>query len=233
LDKLGCLCILPADQQPACWTLWSTLVQDFEALLEKIDQGLRALPATAQVPPPADESATGLLWRLSPYSGQPECWGTHTTLTMLPILQVVHGWCAAQVAKQQGQYLAKLVSAGIAPGRVPEGVAPFKYNHKGSLAYVGALPPPPLSGTHSSAAGSLPQSCLIDARCLLCGVAMLPLRFGHAALPGAGRDRAVLDVPGIGPISGLFAGIAWKASLVSLKCALVMHVSTVQGANDS
>ena len=44
-----------------------------------------------------------------------------------------------QVAKQQGQYLAKLVSAGIAPGRVPEGIAPFKYNHKGSLAYVGAL----------------------------------------------------------------------------------------------
>jgi NADH:ubiquinone reductase (non-electrogenic) len=87
--------------------------EDFEALLEKIDQGLRALPATAQV------------------------------------------------AKQQGQYLAKLVSAGIAPGRVPEGIAPFKYNHKGSLAYVG-------------------------------------------------RDRAVMDVPGIGPISGLFAGIAWK-----------------------
>lgn len=29
--------------------MWSTLMQDFEALLEKIDQGLRALPATAQV----------------------------------------------------------------------------------------------------------------------------------------------------------------------------------------
>jgi NADH dehydrogenase FAD-containing subunit len=52
----------------------------------------------------------------------------------------VHSWYAVhvQVAKQQGQYLAQLVSAGIAPGRVPEGVAPFKYNHKGSLAYVGA-----------------------------------------------------------------------------------------------
>jgi NADH dehydrogenase FAD-containing subunit len=42
------------------------------------------------------------------------------------------------VAKQQGQYLAKLISAGIAPGKVPQGVSPFKYKHKGSLAYVGA-----------------------------------------------------------------------------------------------
>lgn len=50
----------------------------------------------------------------------------------------MHGWCAAQVAKQQGQYLAKLISAGIAPGKLPQGIAPFKYNHKGSLAYVGA-----------------------------------------------------------------------------------------------
>jgi hypothetical protein len=31
------------------------LPQDFEALLEKIDQGLRALPATAQARPCADE----------------------------------------------------------------------------------------------------------------------------------------------------------------------------------
>lgn len=45
---------------------------------------------------------------------------------------------ALQVAKQQGQYLAKLLRAGIAPGKLPEGVEPFKYSHKGSLAYVGA-----------------------------------------------------------------------------------------------
>lgn len=87
--------------------------EEFEALLEKIDQGLRALPATAQV------------------------------------------------AKQQGQYLAKLLRAGIAPGKLPEGVEPFKYSHKGSLAYVG-------------------------------------------------RDRAVMDVPGLGPLTGFFAGLAWK-----------------------
>jgi NADH dehydrogenase FAD-containing subunit len=62
----------------------------------------------------------------------------------------VHGWCAAQVAKQQGQYLAKLISAGITPGKVPEGIAPFKYNHKGSLAYVGA---PALSRS------AVPQLC--------------------------------------------------------------------------
>jgi hypothetical protein len=53
--------------------LWFTLMQDFEALLEKIDQGLRALPATAQVLPPADDSATGMLWQQTMYSGQERC----------------------------------------------------------------------------------------------------------------------------------------------------------------
>ena len=45
---------------------------------------------------------------------------------------------APQVAQQQGKYMAKLVKKGVKPGmRVPEGVKPFRYSHKGSLAYVG------------------------------------------------------------------------------------------------
>ena len=48
------------------------------------------------------------------------------------------GAAAAQVAAQQGKYLAKLVQAGVKPGmQLPSGVQPFKYGHKGSLAYVG------------------------------------------------------------------------------------------------
>lgn len=45
-----------------------------------------------------------------------------------------------QVAKQQGQYLAKLLKAGYKPGAdgVPAGMEPFNYAHKGNLAYIGA-----------------------------------------------------------------------------------------------
>ena len=49
-------------------------------------------------------------------------------------------WSAwlAQVAQQQGKYMAKLVKKGLSPGmELPSGAAPFKYSHKGSLAYVG------------------------------------------------------------------------------------------------
>jgi len=45
---------------------------------------------------------------------------------------------APQVAQQQGKYLAKMIKNGVKPGmQVPEGVKPFRYSHKGSLAYVG------------------------------------------------------------------------------------------------
>lgn len=66
-----------------------------------------------------------------------------------------------QVAKQQGQYLAQLVKAGIEPGKLPEGVAPFKYNHKGSLAYVGAHPCVDRQNecVSASQAGALRYSC--------------------------------------------------------------------------
>ena len=52
----------------------------------------------------------------------------------------------------QGEYFAKLLRQGIKPGlELPEGAEPFRYGHKGSLAYVGS-------------------------------------------------DRAVMDMPGVGPI---------------------------------
>lgn len=64
-----------------------------------------------------------------------------------------------QVAKQQGEYLAGLLGKGqVRQGRdIPPQAKPFKYAHKGSLAYVGS-------------------------------------------------DKAVMDVPSVGPIFGWGAG---------------------------
>ena len=46
-----------------------------------------------------------------------------------------------QVAAQQGQYLAKLLAKNGVPEveQLPQGTKPFKYGHKGSLAYVGQV----------------------------------------------------------------------------------------------
>lgn len=67
---------------------------------------------------------------------------------------------AVQVAKQQGEYVAKLLSKGKGkPGQPITGFKGFRYGHKGSLAYVG-------------------------------------------------RDKAVMDVPQVGPIFGYTAGAA-------------------------
>jgi NADH:ubiquinone reductase (non-electrogenic) len=89
--------------------------EQFEQLLETIDKGLRALPATAQV------------------------------------------------AKQQGQYFADILNHHQVEGDkpLPREVKPFRYSHKGSLAYVGT-------------------------------------------------DKAVMDVPSVGPITGFTAGLLWK-----------------------
>lgn len=90
----------------------------FKELLTKIDSGLRALPATAQV------------------------------------------------AKQQGDYLASLFAANKITGQPETTVIKpeqpmFKYSHKGSAAYVGS-------------------------------------------------DKAVFDVPQVGPLMGSGAGVLWK-----------------------
>ncbi|GMH44754.1 hypothetical protein BSKO_12706 [Bryopsis sp. KO-2023] len=89
---------------------------EFADLLAKIDKGLRALPATAQV------------------------------------------------ARQQGEFLADLFSrTKIEPGcEIPEDMETFQYSHKGSLAYVGT-------------------------------------------------DKAVMDLPVIGPLWGFGAGLVWKS----------------------
>ncbi|KAK9812482.1 hypothetical protein WJX73_003352 [Symbiochloris irregularis] len=121
LEKARVARVKPNGAAPAVTTLkgmdqdTELTKEQFEALLGKIDDGLRALPATAQV------------------------------------------------AAQQGKYLAKLLTAGkVKPGASPLGqVEPFKYGHKGSLAYVG-------------------------------------------------RDKAVMDVPGIQPLTGFAAGLLWK-----------------------
>ena len=64
------------------------------------------------------------------------------------------------MAKQQGEYVAKLLSKGKGtPGKPITGFKGFRYGHKGSLAYVG-------------------------------------------------RDKAVMDVPTIGPVFGYTAGLA-------------------------
>ena len=71
----------------------------------------------------------------------------------------------AQVARQEGEYLAKLHSEVRLKGSkndIAEGILPFQYNHKGSLAYVG-------------------------------------------------QDKAVMDIPAIGPVMGAGAGLGWKA----------------------
>jgi NADH:ubiquinone reductase (non-electrogenic) len=65
------------------------------------------------------------------------------------------------VAKQQGEFLAKLLGSGkVQPGQPITGFRPFRYGHKGSLAYVG-------------------------------------------------RDKAVMDVPSVGPIFGYTAGASY------------------------
>ena len=44
-----------------------------------------------------------------------------------------------QVAAQQGQYLAKLLAKHGMESQLPPDTKPFKYGHKGSLAYVGQV----------------------------------------------------------------------------------------------
>ena len=68
------------------------------------------------------------------------------------------------MAKQQGEYLAKLLTSGKAVPKQPlKDVRPFRYTHRGSLAYVG-------------------------------------------------RDKAVMDVPNVGPLFG------WQAGIMSTFC---------------
>ena len=75
------------------------------------------------------------------------------------------------MAKQQGEFLAALLAKGTVKtgDQIPAAAKPFKYSHKGSLAYVGS-------------------------------------------------DKAVMDVPTVGPIFGWGAG----APRNSLRCLSVM-----------
>ncbi|KAK9866248.1 hypothetical protein WJX84_006230 [Apatococcus fuscideae] len=111
--------------------------EQFVDLLKKIDNGLRALPATAQV------------------------------------------------AKQQGEFVAHLMHKHrVRPGEVlPKDAKAFKYSHKGSLAYVG-------------------------------------------------KDRAVMDVPGVSPLTGYGAGLLWRGfetySQISFRNLFLVSVDWVR-----
>ena len=95
--------------------------------------------------------------------------------------QYLQACLASQVAKQQGEYLAKLLTSGKAVPKQPlKDVRPFRYTHRGSLAYVG-------------------------------------------------RDKAVMDVPNVGPLFGWQAGIMstfcpeWWVGTRRLPCASTKH----------
>lgn len=85
----------------------------------------------------------------------------------------------AQVARQQGEYLASLLnSADVCHATDLEGlVEPFQYHHKGQLAYVG-------------------------------------------------EDKAVIDIPQLGLLFGVFAGLIWKSfetySQISLRSQILV-----------
>ena len=88
------------------------------------------------------------------------CWRHWRRLSMTACWLQALWLLRPQVAAQQGKFMAKLLASGkLAPDKpLPAEVRPFKYGHKGSLAYVGS-------------------------------------------------DKAVMDVPGMGPITGFAAGM--------------------------
>ena len=154
--------------------------EGFRELLTSIDRGLRALPATAQVHTEyctfqlGDDTPAGV-WALGWYPMSLHCpmRPNHANPSRCPCCKAIPASNAghaapSQVAKQQGEFLAKLLTSGKAvPGQPMKDVKPFRYTHRGSLAYVG-------------------------------------------------RDKAVMDVPNVGPLFGWQAG---DCDLLFVSCA--------------
>jgi NADH:ubiquinone reductase (non-electrogenic) len=119
--------------------------EEFRDLLGKVDMGLRALPATAQV------------------------------------------------AKQQGEYLARALKEGLAELEATSG---------GGSAAAAPLPPTsvtPLPADRPQYTWNLPES-------------LGPFRYFHkGSLAYVGSDRAVMDVPKVGPIVGAGAYVMWRS----------------------
>ena len=107
----------------------------------------------------------------------------------------------AQVAKSQGEYLAKLVSSGALWQREKEMMA-MKKNESASTSASASESESDNNGeasTSSSSSTPLPAP------------AHPPYKYRpKGSLAYAARDRAVMDIPVIGPIFGLSAGLAWK-----------------------
>lgn len=113
----------------------------------------------------------------------------------------------AQVAKSQGEYLAKLVSSGALWQREKElrkqkmrssGNGSRSGSDSGAADTFSSSPPPAAAATAAAPATLPPPS-------------HPPYKYRHkGSLAYVGRDRAVMDIPVIGPVFGLSAGLAWK-----------------------
>lgn len=102
----------------------------------------------------------------------------------------------AQVAKSQGEYLAQLVSSGALWQREKE----LKEKKTRSSSEI---------GSESDAAGETSAAATTPAT--LPPPSHPAYKYRHkGSLAYVGRDRAVMDIPVIGPIFGLSAGLAWK-----------------------
>ena len=108
----------------------------------------------------------------------------------------------AQVAKSQGEYLAKLVSSGALWQRERE-LKNMRTSDESESESDNA--------ETSSSSSSSSSSSATPAAAALPAPSHPPYKYRHkGSLAYVGRDRAVMDIPVIGPIFGLSAGLAWK-----------------------
>lgn len=111
----------------------------------------------------------------------------------------------AQVAKSQGEYLAKLVSSGALWQREKElRKKKMRSSGNGSGSRSGSD-----GGAADTFSSSPPPAAAAPAT--LPPPSHPPYKYRHkGSLAYVGRDRAVMDIPVIGPVFGLSAGLAWK-----------------------
>ena len=109
----------------------------------------------------------------------------------------------AQVAKSQGEYLAKLVSSGALWERERE------MTKKKTTATATTSESESESGAEASSSSS---SSSAVPPLLIPAPSHPPYKYRHkGSLAYVGRDRAVMDIPVVGPIFGLGAGVLWRS----------------------
>lgn len=113
----------------------------------------------------------------------------------------------AQVAKSQGEYLAKLVSSGALWEREREMMKKKEEEEKTAAATTSSESESEgESATEASSSSPSPLPLSIPAP------SHPPYKYRHkGSLAYVGRDRAVMDIPVIGPIFGLGAGVLWRS----------------------